>query len=42
MILRHVAFKKNLLVGFLFFRAAVNNMAVEFHRASELVSMIVC
>ena len=39
MILRRVAFEKILLVGFLLFRVAVNNMVVGFHFASELVGM---
>ena len=39
MILRRVAFEKNLLVAFLFFRVVVNIIALEFHFASELVDM---
>ena len=42
MILRHVVFEKKLLVGFLLFRVVVNNTAVEFRYAFELVGMIVC
>ena len=41
-ILRHVPFEKNLLIGFLLFRVVVNNMAVEFCYAFDLVGMIVC
>ena len=39
MILRRLAFEKNLLGGFLFFRVVVNNMVVGFHFASELFDM---
>ena len=42
MILRHVEFEKNLLVSFLLFRVVVNNMAVGFRFAFELVGIIVC
>ena len=40
--LRHVAFEKNLLVGFLLFHVVVNKMAVEFRCAFELLGMNVC
>ena len=34
--------EKNSLVGFLLIRVVVNNMAVAFRTAVELVGMIVC
>ena len=41
-ILRHVAFEKKLLAGFLLFRVFVNKMALEFCYAFELVGITVC